>query len=124
MLGVLVMLNNFYHDFATAFTAIGTYVMILMVRYARERDLEHKRYVSLVFGRILHLVIIVFILLLMAGIVRSFTYEWFEWSESVGSEQVILQIVKHIVLFGLWGLLGYYWWKMYKLVKTFRKEAA
>ncbi len=122
MLGLFVMLNNFYHDFATAFTAIATFVIFQMVYYAQGADSEHKLYVSKVFGKIFHLVVVVFILLLMAGIVRSFTYKWFEWSETLGSEQILLQVVKHTVLFAFWGWLGFYWWKMFKIIKFFREE--
>jgi predicted LPLAT superfamily acyltransferase len=123
MLGVLVMLNNYFHDFATALLVVSTYVMFLMVRYAEVSGGKPlKENVVGIYPTMVHITGATLVLLLMAGIVRSFTYKWFEWVEVLGRAQVFVLVFKHIVMFAVVGYGIYLWIGMHKRIKHMREE--
>lgn len=123
MLSILVMLNNYLHDFATALVVVSTYAMLLMVRYAETSAArETKQMVLDLYPRMVHLaggsVVFVFI----AGIVRAFTYRDYEWHGAVETGQVTALMVKHVLLFVLFGYGLYLWLVVYRRIKVFREE--
>jgi hypothetical protein len=123
MLGVAVMLNNYFHDFATALLAVSTYVMFLMVRYAETRGGRLlKENVVEMYPGIVHITGGTLVLLLMAGIVRSFTYRWFEWVEVLGTGQIFVLIFKHVIMFTVVGYGFYIWIGIHKMIKFMKEE--
>ena len=123
MLAILVMLNNYFHDFATALVVVCTYGMLFMVRYAvKSSGQDSKQMVLALYPKMVHLtggsVVFVFI----AGIVRAFTYKDFEWNNAVESGQVLALTIKHIILFILFAYGIYLWVIVHKKVKAMRKE--
>ncbi len=121
MIPVLVMLNNLFHDLATAFIVIATYAVHLLVGYAERNDDNIRRWTVGVYPAMLHVTVVVFVLLLMAGIVRSFTYSWFEWVEGAGRVQIPVLIVKHIVLVAITIYGIYIWVQSHRRVKRLRE---
>lgn len=122
MLGVLVMLNNYFHDFATALLVVSTYVMYLMVRYAEVSGGKPlKESVVGIYPTMVHITGATLVLLLMAGIVRSFTYKWFEWVEVLGMGQIFVLAFKHIIMFTVVGYGIYVWIGMHKKIKLMRE---
>lgn len=122
MLAILVMLNNYFHDFATALVVVCTYGMLFMVRYAEKKGGEDsKQMVLALYPKMVHLtggsVVFVFI----AGIVRAFTYKEFEWNNAVESGQVLALTIKHIILFILFTYGIYLWVVVHKRVNVIRK---
>jgi hypothetical protein len=123
MLGVLVMLNNYFHDFATALLVVSTYVMVLMVRYAETNGGKFlKESVVGTYSSMVHITGGTLVLLLMAGIVRSFTYRWFEWVEVLGMGQIFVLVFKHVIMFTVVGYGFYIWVGIHKRVKLLRAE--
>ena len=121
MLGILVMLNDYFHDFATAIAIISTYLMLLLLRHVQNDDKAGpKDFLLLIYPKAVHITGGIVALLLMAGIVRAFTYSWFEWDPVVGSDQVWLLMAKHVVMFSVFGYGLYLWIKMHKVIKTMR----
>lgn len=117
------MLNNYYHDFATAIIIVCTYGMALMVRFAeREAAGLFRKKVPKIYPRMLHVTGGSLVLLFMAGIVRSFTYKWFEWVEVLGMGQIVVLILKHVVMFGIVGYGIYVWVGLHKRIKAIRSE--
>lgn len=122
MTAVLVMLNNYLHDFATSMVVVSSYAMLLMVRYAEKSGgREIKDMVIRLYSKMLHLTVGSFIFLLFAGIIRSFTYKWFEWAEAAGRGQVIALMIKHALLFALFGYGIYLWVIVHRKVKALEK---
>lgn len=123
MIGILVMLNNYFHDFATALVVVCTYGMLFMARYAEKKGgHDSKQMVLALYPKMVHLtggsVVFVFI----AGIVRAFTYKEFEWNNAVESGQVLALTIKHIILFILFAYGIYLWLVVHRKVKAMRKE--
>ena len=98
-------------------------MMLLLVRYVQRNDREGPRkFLVAVYPKTIHVTGGLVVLLLMAGIVRAFTYSSFEWDHTIGAEQVWLLIAKHIVMFSVFGYGLYLWIKMYKIVKAIRDK--
>lgn len=120
---ILVTINNYFHDFATAVIIVGTYVMWLMLGYAaKSGDKDLPSTVAALYPRLLHVTGGTLMLLLMAGIVRSFTYKWFEWVEVLGMGQIVVLIFKHVFMFAIVGYGIYVWAGMHKKIKLIRGE--
>ena len=121
IVGIFVMLNNYYHDFATAIIIVCTYAMVLMIRFAeREGAGLFRQRVPKIYPRMLHVTGGSLVLLFMAGIVRSFTYKWFEWVEVLGMGQIVVLILKHVLMFGIVGYGIYVWVGLHKRIKLIR----
>jgi uncharacterized membrane protein len=122
MTSILVMLNNYMHDFATALVVVCSYAMLLLVRYAEKNSSrETTSMVLSIYPKMLHLTAGSFIFLILAGVVRSFTYENYEWAEAAGRGQIAALMIKHVLLFILFGYGIYLWVKVYRRVKALRK---
>lgn len=122
MIGILVMLNNYFHDFATALVVVCTYGMLFMVKYAeRHGGEDSKRMVLALYPRMVHLAGGSVVFVFMAGIVRAFTYKDFEWNNAVESGQVMALMIKHVILFALFAYGIYLWLVAHKKIKTIRK---
>lgn len=118
---ILVMLNNYLHDFATAMVVVSSYAMLLMVRYAEGGEMEVKRMVLRLYPKMLHLTAGSFIFLLFAGVIRAFTFRDYEWFEAAGKGQVYVLMVKHILLFILFGYGMYLWIVVHRRIKRMRR---
>lgn len=123
MISILVMLNDYFHDFATAVVIVLSYTVMLLVRYV-QKDMKEgpKTFLFVIYPKAVHITGGLVILLLMAGIVRAFTYGQFEWNHMVGNDQVWLIIVKHIVMFSVFGYGLYLWVNMHKVFKSMREN--
>lgn len=122
MVGILIMMNDYFHDFATAIFLTCTYAMLLLVRYVEDKGTEAKGLVVGIYPKMLHVNAGAVIFLFMAGIVRAFTYKDYEWANAVGNGQVPALIVKHILLFVLFFYSVYLWVWVHKKIQALRKE--
>lgn len=117
------MLNNYMHDFATALVVVCSFIMTTMIKYAeRNGGADSKRMITGIYPKMLHLTAGSFIFLLFAGVIRSFTYQEYEWMEAAGRGQVAALMIKHVLLFILFGYGIYLWVRVHGKVKAIRKE--
>lgn len=122
-MGVFVMMNNYFHDVATAMLLMASLLMMFLIREVeRHGNIETKKLFVDLYPKISHIIGGAIVFIVMAGIVRTFTYKDFEWANAVGNEQVPAIIVKHIlvVLFLFFGFRG--WFRVHKRVKEMREE--
>ena len=99
---LLIILNNFFHDLASAMWFCGTLTLLALLRAGKQdqrpdvvdfsRQLFHK--VSKVTNLSLALVV-------LGGVVRAINYQEYEWLPALGRDQVVLLVVKHIMLTGI-----------------------
>lgn len=92
------MLNNWFHDFAVALLAASLYMIWLMSRPAMgvPRAAQRRLYRGL--SRV---ALGCWIVLALAGAVRTWTYREYEWSAAAGRGQLVALGAKHAVLVGL-----------------------
>jgi putative copper export protein len=117
VLALLILLNNFLHDFSAAGWLFGS---ILLWTILKER-LEFESITD--FGNSMIKAVLLLMNLSVAGIVvfgvvRAIAYKSFEWSVEAGNGQVTLLIVKHILFTVIFvvGLIQYL--KALKIVKN------
>ncbi len=123
MVNILLMLNNYFHDFATAIFVVTTLGMLLIVRYVEKRggrDLEEM--VLAIYPKMVHLAGGSVIFLFFAGVIRTFTFKDFEWNSAVEHGQVSALMAKHVLLFVLFAYGVYLWIKVYRKVKELRER--
>lgn len=122
-MGVFVMMNNYFHDVATAMLLVASLLMMFLIREVeRHGNVETKKLFVDVYPKMSHIIGGTIVFIVMAGIVRTFTYKEFEWANAVGNEQVPAIIVKHVlvIIFLVVGLRG--WFRVHRRVKEMRKE--
>ena len=95
-MAVVIMINNYLHDLATAVFAVSALAAYFLLRSpaSREAGLALQPVVN-------GLVRVGFFALawtLAGGVVRALAYRQYEWMEAVGREQVPALIVKHVIL--------------------------
>lgn len=123
MIGILVMLNNYFHDFATALVVVSTYGMLFLVKHAeRKGGRELKETIIELYPKMVHLTGGSVVFVFVAGIVRSFTYKDYEWHDATASGQVAALMVKHAILFVIFAYGIYLWIKVHRKVSAMRKE--
>jgi hypothetical protein len=97
MTALLVLLNNFMHDFSAAGWLFGTVILWVVVKNQKKGDRHHPTVIAVTRAtRLLMLYCLGGIV--GFGIVRLLAYKQYEWSAAAGEAQVTLLIVKHILL--------------------------
>ena len=113
-LGVAIMMNNYFHDVATALLAASAFALYALYRVEEgctgpgAAEFFLKTYRKMVaFARFALAWIVI------GGIPRTIFYTRFEWANAAGKGQVPALIVKHVLItFALVG--GIYGWRKLK----------
>jgi uncharacterized membrane protein len=123
-LGVLIMMNNYFHDVATALLAAGAFTLWVLVR-AHDRNFGPEASALFVdaCGRLTRLVRIALVWIILGGIPRTIFYQDFEWANAAGRGQVPALIVKHVLIALMLVLGGYAWLRLRQRIKSARLTA-
>ena len=104
-MAVLVLLNNFLHDFSAAGWIFGLIFLGVLLKRAKKAG-DHDP----ALGEIISVNVLLMKLSLggifLFGLFRLLAYRAYEWSATAGQGQITLLAIKHVFLFGLviWGL--------------------
>lgn len=121
ILGVFIMLNNYFHDVATALLAAsGITMWIIVGRYGNNTNPDVTDYFLRIYKSITRLAKFSLYWILIGGIPRTIAYRDFEWANAVGKSQIPALIVKHILAFIFVGTGVYLWIRLNKRVKIIR----
>jgi hypothetical protein len=101
--GIALMMNNYFHDVATALLAASAFALwVLLRRYeAGARGPEAARYFLEIQRAMAKLARFSLAWIVLGGIPRTIWYTEFEWANAAGRGQVAALVVKHVVAFGL-----------------------
>ncbi len=125
MLGVIIMMNNYMHDLATALLATsGIVLWVLGQKSEAYPGGEARAYFVACYHRLTRLGAISLVWIILGGAVRSWSYREFEWANAVGNAQVPALIVKHVLMFGLLGLGLSVWGKLRAKVRRYEEQAS
>ena len=105
---ILVMLNNWFHDFAVALLFASLLVLSIIYRRTRERnDVYWHQFAGVIAGSFNKLIFACWAMIIVGGIFRTLAYERFEWSDAAGKGQISVLVIKHIILVSLvvWGTM-------------------
>ena len=99
---IILMMNNYLHDVATALLITTAYVTwVLWNRLSPDAGPDALRYFVRIYYRSVRLAWFSFFWIIVCGIPRVIYYKDFEWANMAGRGQVPALIVKHIVAFSL-----------------------
>jgi uncharacterized membrane protein len=125
-LGVFIMMNNYFHDVATALLAASGFVIwVIVKRYdLTAKASETTEYFLRIYRSATNFAKFSLIWIVIGGVPRTLFYKEFEWSNAVGKSQVPALIVKHILAFILVGTGVVLWIKINNKVKLIQKNSA
>jgi hypothetical protein len=98
-MAILVMLNNYLHDLATAVFAVSALVAYFLLRSPSLRSSQAA--LQPVISGLVRVGLFSLAWVLVGGMVRGLTYREYEWMEAAGRGQVPVLVVKHIILVSL-----------------------
>ncbi len=120
--GVFLLMNNYFHDVATALLAASGLVLRVMTgRYraalASGNDNEAREYFRRIFHGMRSLARLSMAWILIGAIPRTLFYRDFEWINAVDHGQSVALILKHTMAFLFVGLGVWLWQKASKDLK-------
>jgi hypothetical protein len=122
-LGILIMLNNYFHDVATALLgASGVTMWIVVKRYEKFKGPETLPYFMSLYRSITRLAKFSLYWILIGGVPRTIFYKDLEWANMAGKGQVPALIAKHIIAFIIVGTGAYFWIKLNRKIKGISSE--
>lgn len=123
MKSIAIMMNNYFHDMATGLLIASAVLVFLFAR-----DMESWRgktvveYFVHVYEKFFVIIAISLVFIFLAGAVRMYFYNEYEWANAVGNNQVPALIAKHILIFAVVSIGGFGWFRLHKKVKKIKKE--
>ncbi len=117
------MMNNYFHDVATALLLASGYVIWIIVRRYDDssKTKETTEYFLKIYGNAVKLAKYSLIWIVLGGIPRTIFYAEFEWANAAGKGQIAALIVKHILVFTFVGLGAHIWIRVNRRVKEIRQ---
>ena len=99
--GVALMMNNYFHDVATALLAASGFALWVMLRRydAGARGPDAARYFLEIHGSMSRLARFSLAWIVLGGVPRTLFYAEFEWANAAGRAQVPALLVKHVLAF-------------------------
>lgn len=96
-MAILVLLNNFLHDFSAAGWLFGTVLLWSILRKEMPNSDRGMPIVDIL-KTVLLLMRFSFAGIVIFGVLRAIAYKSYEWNAAAAQSQVTLLIVKHVIL--------------------------
>lgn len=100
MIGVLLMISNYFHDLAVALLASSIAVVVILGRYLQHHE-SRAELLGHIITRLSRITYGALTFVLIGGIIRAYFFMDYEWNPAVGKGQVAALIVKHVILVSL-----------------------
>jgi hypothetical protein len=96
--GVILMMNNYFHDVATALLlASGIAIWIIYKKLGNSDKPDVRAYFLKLYDSMTSLAKFALAWIILGGIPRTYFYTEFEWSHYAGKSQIPALIIKHIL---------------------------
>lgn len=119
--GIAIMMNNYFHDVATALLAAsGVALWVILKKYDSHPHNDEKpvtEYFLSLYNSMTRVARFSLYWILIGGVPRTLFYRDFEWVTAVKHGQVPALIVKHILAFAFVGTGVHLWLRLRKRVK-------
>jgi hypothetical protein len=124
--GIALMMNNYFHDVATALLAASAFALVVLLRRyeAGPRGADAGRYFLEIADRMGKLARFSLAWIVLGGIPRTIWYGEFEWANAAGRGQVVALAVKHVVAFAFVAAGVVLWARLRRRVAAVRAELA
>lgn len=124
-LGLAIMMNNYFHDVATALLVGSAFALWAMVRvYEESEGPQPRAYLLRIYERMTKLARFSLAWIVLGGVPRLFFFMDFEWVNAVGKLQVPALALKHILIFIAVGSGARLWWQLRKRMAVIRASIA
>jgi len=121
-LGVILMMNNYFHDVATALLlAGGVALRMMMNRLGAARDEAVREYFLALHRGMTRIVKIALVWIVLGGIPRVAFYTEFEWAHAAGKGQIPALLMKHLLFFVIVGVGARLWFTLNARVREMQK---
>jgi|Deesub1362A_J573_1020465.scaffolds.fasta_scaffold11695_2 chromate transport protein ChrA len=95
-----IMMNNYFHDVATAMIGASAIIMWLILRtYDKEGNTEDTEKILWLYKQMVRILKFSLIWLIVGAIPRALTFRTYEWANAVKKGQMEGLVVKHIIAF-------------------------
>lgn len=117
-MGILIMLNNYLHDVATALLAASAFVLFVGARAFRRHpgSLQDPRFLD-IYRHTTRLAMGALAWIILGGFVRAWAYKDFEWANAAGAHQVPALVAKHILMGSVVALGAWGWIRLRRIVR-------
>lgn len=97
-LKVLLIMNNYFHDVATAVMLSSAVILWVLGRRAREEGPEAVRFLASAYPILTRFVLGALVWIIVGGIPRTIFFSQLEWDPAVTNFLVPALVVKHILM--------------------------
>ncbi len=122
-LGILIMMNNYFHDVATAML-LATAASLFVLYRLQEKHAD--RSASLLFldaSRWLQRIAVASLVwIIVGGIPRAVYYTRFEWANAAGKGQVPALVAKHVMVLVVLVAGSVGWWKLRRRLRSVQER--
>jgi len=121
--GIVIMMNNYLHDVATAVLLGSAFILWILVRLTKDHnDPAAIRFFLAAYQKFTLMVRASIAWIILGGIPRTIFYMDFEWANAAGKNQIPALIIKHIVITICVIGGGIAWVRLKKRADLLRKE--
>ena len=121
--GVLIMMNNYFHDVATALLIVSAFALWVLMQVQKVfQDHGAVAFFLEAQRRFTFLVKAALVWIVLGGIPRTIFFRDFEWANAAGKGQVAAIIVKHVLVVVLLTLGTWGWLRLKKRVRELEAE--
>jgi hypothetical protein len=114
-LPILIMMNNYFHDVATALLVTSAFLMYGVVKIARRYpDEKYKVFFKDIFVYLSKFALGALIWVILGGIPRTIFFKRYEWWDAAEKGIIPALLVKHVLIFTLLALGVIVWFKLRK----------
>lgn len=120
-LGVAIMMNNYFHDVATALLAASSFTLYAISRVQSVRDdTASTRFFIATYDKMVTFFRFALWWIIIGGIPRTIFFTSFEWNHFADKLQIPALMVKHVLMFVLvvWGVIA--WRRLKRKVEALR----
>lgn len=117
-LPIIIMMNNYFHDMATAFLAVSAITFIGINKWIKQDGLEkNKKLLEKIFKFFSRIALFTIAWIVVGGVPRVIFFKRYEWWDAASKGIISALIVKHVVMFVLVGGGIYLWLRIRKTIK-------
>ncbi len=121
--GVILMMNNYFHDVATALLlASGIAIWIIYKKLGNSDKPDVREYFLKLYDSMTSLAKFALAWIILGGIPRTWFYTEFEWSHYAGKSQIPALIIKHVLAFVFVSAGAHLWIRIRSKVREIRGE--
>ncbi len=119
-LPIVIMMNNYFHDVATALLAASALVMVFILRSVSEEKLDQSKldFIRRIYSSVTRVAVFSLIWILIGGVPRTIFFKRYEWWDAAGKGIVTALVIKHILMFFLVGIGFFLWLKIKKIMSS------